>query len=96
MYLYIMTEVKTSDNFRTLWENYQNKRGIILEGGSRSGKTYSIIQFLTIYLLQNTGVTLTIGRETLTDIKDTILPDMFEIFQSLNVSNRPDYKWNKA
>ena len=91
-----MTEVNTSENFRTLWENYQNKRGVILEGGSRSGKTYSIIQFLTIYLLQNTGVTLTIGRETLTDIKDTILPDMFEIFQALDVLNRPDYKWNKS
>ena len=88
--------IEVSKNFDILQSNYSDKRGIILEGGSRSGKTYAIIQFLTIYLLQNQGVTITIGRETLTDIKDTILPDMFEIFQTLGVLSRPDYKWNKS
>ena len=88
--------VEVSKNFDILQSNYSVNRGIILEGGSRSGKTYAIIQFLTLYLLQNQGVTITIGRETLTDIKDTILPDMFEIFQTLGVLSRPDYKWNKS
>lgn len=88
--------IQVSKNFDILQTNYSDKRGVILEGGSRSGKTYAIIQFLTIYLLENQGVTITIGRETLTDIKDTILPDMFEIFQTLGVLSRPDYKWNKS
>ena len=88
--------IEVSKNFDILQSNYSDNRGIILEGGSRSGKTYAIIQFLTLYLLQNQGVTITIGRETLTDIKDTILPDMFEIFQTLGVLSRPDYKWNKS
>ena len=88
-------EVKVSENFDVLNTNYKGKRGMILEGGStaRSGKTYAIIQFLSIYLLQNTGITITIGRETLTDIKDTILPDMFEIFHTLGISSRDDYTW---
>ncbi len=89
-------EIDVSKNFDVLHTNLPNKRGVILEGGSRSGKTYAIIQFLTIHLLNNTGVTITIGRETLTDIKDTILPDMFEIFHSLGISQRADYKWNKS
>lgn len=88
--------IQVSKNFDILQTNCSDKRGVILEGGSRSGKTYAIIQFLTLYLLQNQGVTITIGRETLTDIKDTILPDMFEIFQTLGVLSRPDYKWNKS
>jgi len=88
--------IQVSKNFDILQTNCSDKRGVILEGGSRSGKTYAIIQFLTIYLLENQGVTITIGRETLTDIKDTILPDMFEIFQTLGVLSRPDYKWNKS
>lgn len=89
-------EVKVSENFDVLQTNHLDKRGLILEGGSRSGKTYAIIQFLSIYLLQNTGITITIGRETLTDIKDTILPDMFEIFHTLGISSRDDYTWNKS
>ena len=42
--------------------------------------------------LKNQGVTITIGRETLTDIKDTILPDMFEILYNGEVyrSKNPD------
>ena len=88
--------IQVSKNFDILQTNYSDKRGVILEGGSRSGKTYAIIQFLTIYLLEHKGITITIGRETLTDIKDTILPDMFEIFQEFGVLSRPDYKRNKS
>lgn len=79
-------------NFKHLYENYQDKRGFILEGGSRSGKTWSIIQFLIVYLTINKGKTVTIGRDTLTDLKDTILPDLLEQLDTYEI----DYTHNKS
>ena len=94
--IFTFMKIQVSKNYETLKDNYLNNRGIILEGGSRSGKTYSIIQFLTTHLLANTGLTITIGRETLTDIKDTILPDLFQIFGEFGLEKGVHYTWNKS
>ena len=88
--------MKATINFQHLLENHESKRGMILYGGSRSGKTWAIIQFLVYYLLQNTGKTVTMGRDTLTDFKDTVLPDLLIILDEFGVMKRRDFVWNKS
>ena len=41
-----------------------DKRFISMVGGSRSGKTYAILQWIVIYCLKNTDKTVTIARKT--------------------------------
>ena len=85
-------QLKAGANFEHLFENYQDFNGFILEGGSRSGKTWSIIQFLIVYCLQNDKKIITIGRDTLTDLKDTILPDLLQQLESYGI----EYTHNKS
>ena len=72
-------EINTTTNFQFVYDNYKTTRGFLLEGGSRSGKTYSIIQFLVVYCLSNNGKTITIARDTLANLKATVLPDFQKI-----------------
>lgn len=54
------------------------------QGGTRSGKTYSIIQTLVelCYLNQEAGMTISIVRKTFPTIKRTVLKDFIEILES--------------
>ena len=86
-------EFKATVNFEHIMDNYETKRGFILEGGSRSSKTWSIIQFIIVYLLQNKGKTVTMGRDTLTDFKETVLPDLLQqldLYKIQYVHNKSD------
>lgn len=61
------------------------KRGIVLEGGSRSSKTWSIIQFLLLYCQahKNQGKEITICRDRLTWLKLTVLRDFQAVMRSV-------------
>lgn len=64
-----------------------SKRFIINQGGSRSGKTYSILQCLIKYAYQNRlarPTVVTICRKTLPSIKGTVLRDFIEILHGLS------------
>jgi len=50
-------------------------RGIVLPGGTRSSKTISACQWIILYCLQNTGKTLAICRDSLVNLKRTVLKD---------------------
>jgi phage terminase large subunit len=65
------------------------KRFNICQGGSRSGKTYSILQFLVeiCYLNQNANATITIARKTFPTIRKTVMKDFFEILVNFGVYN---------
>lgn len=53
------------------------------QGGTRSGKTYSILQLLIFgYALKQSGRTFTIVRKTLPSIKLTVLRDFLEILDT--------------
>jgi phage terminase large subunit len=91
-------ELKTTKNFKFLYDNHvnNNTRVSILEGGSRSGKTWSIIQFLLIYCYANRGqgLTIIIARDFLTSLKATILPDFKEILLEYGIFR--DANFNKS
>jgi phage terminase large subunit len=53
-------------------------------GGTRSGKTYAIIQFLIFDALQNKQ-TITIVRKTIPSLKKTVMKDFKEIMQNLGI-----------
>jgi phage terminase large subunit len=62
-------------------------RFLIHSGGSRSSKTYSICQFLLIYLLQNKNKTITIVRSTVPALKKSVLKDFIEVMEASNQWN---------
>ena len=53
-------------------------------GGTRSGKTYAIIQFLIFDACQNKQ-TITIVRKTIPSLKKTVMKDFKEIMQNLQI-----------
>jgi len=92
-------QINTTTNFEFIHDNYTNTRGFLLEGGSRSGKTYSIIQFLIVYCLSHTGKSITIARDSLANLKATLLPDFQKILIELNLyqsdsHNKSEHTYN--
>lgn len=57
------------------------KRIVVAQGGSRSGKTYNILIWWIIKLLQEEGKTLSIVRKTLPSLKNSVLKDLIEILE---------------
>lgn len=55
-------------------------------GGTRSGKTYAIIQFLIVEALQNPQ-TITIVRKTIPSLKKTVMKDFKDILVDLGIWN---------
>ena len=72
----------------------ENKRYIFLRGSSRSGKTYQTISYLVLYALQNPQTTITIVRDTLVSIRNSVLIDFQEVMNQMGLYS-PD-KFNKS
>ena len=53
-------------------------------GGTRSGKTYAILQWLIVKALEN-PVTVTIVRRTIPSLKRTVIKDFTDILKSLGI-----------
>tara|TARA_B100000459_G_scaffold38758_1_gene19301 strand:+ start:4170 stop:5354 length:1185 start_codon:yes stop_codon:yes gene_type:complete len=64
-----------------------NKRIIVHQGGSRSGKTYAICQYL-IYLLttREKRLVITIARKTLPALKGSVYRDFMEIADKVGIT----------
>jgi phage terminase large subunit len=60
-------------------------------GGTRSGKTYGILQFLIVEGLKGSQ-TITIVRRTIPSLKRTIIKDFTDILKGLDIWN--DIDWN--
>lgn len=56
-----------------------------MQGGTRSGKTYNIIIYLVIRLLNERNKTLTIVRESLPSIKGSVLRDFIDVLTKLQL-----------
>ena len=83
--------LQVSKVFHDLYNNYnpnsKEKQGFVLEGGSRSSKTWSIIQFLIIYCQNNEGKgkKITCARAKFTWLKPSIISDFIEILVNLGL-----------
>lgn len=71
--------------------NNKDKRIILLQGGSRSSKTYSVLQYLILIALTNPNSTIGICRNSLPTIRGTILKDFIDILINLNLYNEKQF-----
>jgi phage terminase large subunit len=62
-----------------------------MQGGSRSGKTYNILIWFIVKLLQEDGKTLTIVRQSLPSIKGTVLRDFIDILTRLGIYSEDNH-----
>lgn len=76
-------EIKTTEIYQIL-ENNRDKRLLLFQGSARSGKTWNILIWLVIHLLQNPNKTLSIVRKTLPALKGSVLRDLKEILEEIN------------
>jgi phage terminase large subunit len=81
--------INTTVTFENLLES--NARVSQHIGGTRSGKTYAILQFLIVRGLESTQ-TITVVRRTIPSLKRTIIKDFIDILKGLGIWNEND--WN--
>jgi len=62
-------------NLQYLHDNFRTKRGVILSGSSRSGKTWSSVDFLIWLCTIETGITVNIIKESYNSFKTTLYDD---------------------
>jgi len=76
--------IQTNRVYRDLIQS--NKKIIVQQGGTRSGKTYNILIWLIFYYaIKNTGKTITICRKTFPAVRGTVLRDFIEILQKNHI-----------
>ena len=69
------------------------KRICVLQGGTRSGKTYSILLALIEFAYKNTGkgLYITIARQTFPSLRATSMRDFFDILKKENLYNERNH-----
>lgn len=78
-------KIKTSNVFE---RNYNAPTKIVVnQGGTRSGKTYSLCQLLIVKAFENTGKRFSIVRKSLPSLKLSVMKDFFEILGNLDLYN---------
>jgi len=75
----------TSVFSKNLNEYEGGKRFIINQGGSRSSKTYSIVQLLIFLCLTNPNLKVSIVRKSFPSLRGSVLKDFLEIMETLNI-----------
>jgi len=65
-----------------------NTRLIVHQGGARSSKTYSIIQYILFKAINTKGLKITIARSALTNLKDTAYKDFIDVISQAGIANR--------
>jgi PBSX family phage terminase large subunit len=79
--------MKANPNFDYLHDKINEQRIILLQGGTRSGKTYATIYFLIDYCLMYTGMEIDLVRDTFTALKATAWKDFKDVLLSLELYN---------
>ena len=71
----VFTHLKRSD-----------KKIVVEQGGTRSGKTYNIILWIIFYYCtNNTGKTITIARKTFPAVRSSVMRDFLEILKAYDI-----------
>ena len=83
-------KIEVTPVFSKLWKAINNPkvRGIVLEGGSRSSKTWSIAQALYLYGLMNKDLTILATRQKYTWVRMSILATMQNVLDSLDANTK--------
>lgn len=82
-------EMKGTIVLERLLRAYQSKKyeGFVLPGGSRSSKTFSIMQLVILYCQENfnKGKRILFARQKYSDLKDTVMRDWFEMLMKYGI-----------
>jgi len=78
--------VEVNINTTITFENLLDSKSRVTQhiGGTRSGKTYAVLQFLIVKAIENKE-TITIVRKTIPSLKRTVMKDFKDILQGLNI-----------
>ena len=68
-----------------------DKRFILNVGGSRSGKTYSILQYLLIYCLKNQNKIVTIARKTFPSLRIGAMREFIQMLKDYEIYKEEDH-----
>jgi len=95
--------IEVTPVFTKLWEALNNPdvRGIVLEGSSRSSKTWSICQAIIAYGQANPGINIIAARQKYTWVRLSILDSFGKVVNStgmdLKLTKTPfSYKWGNG
>lgn len=90
----IVSDTKNTYYFTPIYHRLATARSLnryniyVFEGGSRSGKTYSIIQYLIIYALSNKQMTrVVVARKRSTWLSATVWKDFLTIISMMNLNH---------
>ena len=73
-------------------KNWQAESKIVInQGGTRSGKTYSLLQLLIVKAFEHKGKVFTNVRKSLPSLKMTAYRDFFEILNNLDLYSETDH-----
>lgn len=82
--------------FEQHWVAYENgKRLFLHQGGARSSKSFSIMQFLVLMALRGQIKKILIARNIFADIKHTLLPDFKELIELYNIPITPEFNFER-
>jgi phage terminase large subunit len=92
---------KANPNYLFLKKNVPKQRITLLQGGTRSGKTYSTIYYLIWFCKEykNAGLEIDIVRDTFTALKATAWKDFYDVLvkhnlYNSNLHNKTDHQFN--
>lgn len=83
--------MKLNPNFVFLERNIRYKRVIALQGGTRSGKTYSALQWIIKQCVNYRGLTISVVRATLPALKASAMRDFVEIMTDLGLYSESNH-----
>lgn len=84
--------MKLNPNLPFIEQTFKSgKRIAILQGGSRSGKTYSALQWIIRTSVNYTGLTYSIVRKTLPALKASAMRDFFQILKDAGLYSESDH-----
>lgn len=70
-------------NFDAL--NKKDIRFIINQGGTRSSKTYSLIQMVIVYALQNKNKIISVVRKSFPPLRKSVMREFFKVLQEMGI-----------
>ena len=90
-------DIQTTITFQNILDSKSRVQQHI--GGTRSGKTYAILQYLLVKMIEREGLSITVVRKTIPSLKRTVIKDFIDILKSLGIWNEADYNgtdriWN--
>ena len=68
-----------------------DKRFILSVGGSRSGKTYSILQYILIYCLKNQDKIVTIARKTFPSLRGGAMREFLQMLKEYDIYKEEEH-----